>query len=154
MLYIFLSAIILIFDQTTKALALKFLDPGRSVTVFNGFFYLTLCKNEGAAWSIFQNGRNFFIAFTFLSSIVLIYFIIREKDSIVKSALSMILGGAIGNLTDRIFRGGVIDFLDFRFGIYNYPVFNIADSFIVIGVFVLACWLIFVHQSQKRSCGN
>jgi signal peptidase II len=83
---------------------------------------------------------------------VLIYFMKKYDSKILRTAISFILGGAAGNLIDRIFRPqGVVDFLDFLIGSYHFPTFNVADSFVVIGTIVLAYYMLFVYKEKEQN---
>ncbi|MFH1640777.1 MAG: signal peptidase II, partial [Candidatus Omnitrophota bacterium] len=132
MVFIILS-IILSLDQLTKILANKNLLLNKSVPLINNVFHLTLVYNRGAAFGLLKNQLHLFI-FTSVIAVVLIYLNLKDAENKRHSiALSLILAGALGNLIDRLFFGYVIDFLDFRI----WPVFNIADSAITIGMILL-----------------
>jgi signal peptidase II len=76
----------------------------------------------------------------------------KYNNKLLRGSLSMVIGGALGNLIDRMFRsGGVVDFLDFQFGSYHFPSFNVADSFIVVGTIIMAYYLLFVHKDKEES---
>lgn len=137
-------------DQLTKYIVINNIGYGNMKPVIDGFFYLAHYQNTGAAWGIFQNGKVFLVPVTIVVSIVIGYFLYKSKHKLYSISLSMVLGGAVGNLIDRIFRkGGVVDFLDFHFGTYNFPTFNIADSFIVIGTILLSCYILFFVKEEK-----
>lgn len=142
-----LAIIIFLLDRISKALALKLLIPNQPFPVIKNFFYLTLVYNRGAAFGIFKGKIIFFILVTILAA-VLIYINLRKHKSknnySYNIALVLILAGGLGNLIDRIFYGHVIDFLDFRF----WPVFNVADSAITVGAFILG-WSLFFRQKNK-----
>ena len=103
------------------------------------FFYLTHAQNTGVAWSMFADMPEMITAVAVFATAAITVYFIRSKNLAMfeKIALLMIMSGAIGNVIDRLFRGFVIDFLDFYIFGYDYPVFNIADSFIVIGAVIL-----------------
>lgn len=123
-------------DQITKLLASQNLLLNQSVPVINNIFHFTLIHNRGAAFGIFKNQTIFFI-FMALITVVIIYRKLKtckEKTLDISTvSLMLILGGALGNLIDRIFLGYVVDFIDLRI----WPVFNIADSAITIGAILL-----------------
>jgi len=146
-LFIVISVFVL--DRITKFFVSRDLSVNSSVPVIKNVFHLTLVHNRGAAFGILKNQIPLFI-FTAIAAIIMIYFHLRKNNkflecSLYAVSLSLILGGAIGNLIDRIFLGYVIDFLDFRF----WPVFNIADSAISIGGILLA-YSIF-RQPEKKT---
>ena len=139
MRYYIIALFAIILDQYTKWLVLTKMQVYTSVSLIDTFFYITSHRNRGAAFGILQNKWFFFITITSGIVVLLIYYIykLRDTNRLFVMSLSLILGGAIGNLIDRITHGEVIDFLDFRFGIYHFPIFNVADSVIVIGVSLL-----------------
>src|ERR687892_1802811 len=124
-------------DQITKAIALAALDDGRSRPVIDGVLHWTLQRNPGAAFGIFQRAPVLFTVIAIVIVIVIIVSAPRARDALNGVALGLVLGGALGNLADRLFRppgpfrGRVIDFIDFRV----WPTFNLADMAVVIGAF-------------------
>ena len=134
-----ISFIIAIFDQILKLIVTNFLKLGNSIIIIPSFFNLTYVQNEGAAWSIFQGNRIFLITIALLSLIFIYFFFIKDKElkKIELISYSILIGGLLGNLIDRILFGYVIDYLDFTIFHYKYPIFNFADICIVISVFLL-----------------
>ena len=125
-------------DFLSKQLIIHLMNINDSFIVIKNFFYITYVKNTGAAWSILKDQRILLLIVT-----VIVLFLINKfmnKETLNKTeniTYGMIIGGIFGNLFDRIIYEGVIDFLDFRIFNYNYPIFNLADSFIVIGIILL-----------------
>lgn len=148
---IILSIIFLIVDQISKILVSNNLTS--KVTIINNFFYLTKAYNKGAAWSILKGERLFLILVALVTITLLLIYIkknnIRKKSNII--AFSLIIGGALGNLLDRIIYGYVIDFLDFVIINYDFPIFNLADTFIVIGIILL---LIQTYRKEDKNDNN
>lgn len=133
-------------DQLTKFWAADVLKNGSSIRIIGNFLRFTYAENRGAAFSILQDQRTFFLIITLMMLIVLgiIYFRSKDISNLSKLSIAMITGGAIGNFIDRFRLGYVIDFIDVRFGsIYNFPVFNIADSFVVCGTFLMVILILF-----------
>jgi signal peptidase II len=131
---------ILFFDQAAKLLVIKSLSLNESIPVLRGIFHISLVHNRGAAFGLLNNQVPVFIAATLLAIVLIALSLKNSKAnrlSLYNISLYLILGGALGNLIDRLLFGYVIDFLDFRF----WPVFNIADSAITIGA-VLLGWCI------------
>lgn len=148
MTYLLVSLGILLLDQWSKWLVIKKMSIGQSIPVINHIFYLTYVKNPGAAFSMLPYKTTFFIIITvvvILGILFYIWWIPREKV-LYKTGLAFILGGAVGNLIDRIRHGSVVDFFDFRV----WPVFNIADIGICIGVGILLFELIKTERMQKK----
>lgn len=133
-----LGAFFLAIDQISKIAIESFLNPGQYVSVIKNFFSLTCVYNTGAAFSILE-GRTWFL--TILSVIVLIMILKMSKDFIDNKrnilAFGLLMGGIFGNLSDRMFLGMVRDFLKFKIFGYNFPVFNIADTCIILGIALL-----------------
>ncbi|MGX9707893.1 signal peptidase II [Laceyella tengchongensis] len=139
MRYFFTSLGILILDQWTKWLVVHNMSLYESIPVLQGFFYITSHRNRGAAFGILQNKQWLFIIITFIVIGFVLYYLwqLKHERPIMSFSFSLILGGAIGNLIDRLRSGEVVDFLHFQFGSYQFPIFNVADSAIVVGVIVL-----------------
>jgi signal peptidase II len=140
---------IVILDQITKAIVDRTMPLHHTIPLIDGFFNLTYIRNTGAAFGLFAGSHEVFrLPFLIGVSILAIGFILvmlkrlRESEAGLAAALAFILGGAIGNLIDRIFYGEVIDFLDAYWSIYHWPAFNVADSFITIGVAITLFYLI------------
>lgn len=131
----FFSFIVLALDQMTKYLAITYINPYDSFRIFP-FLNLVLVTNKGAAFGMFKNmGSSFFIAASAVAVIFVIYLLIKGKEN--RLGLSLILGGTIGNLTDRILYGRVVDFIDLSIGKYHWPAFNIADSALSVGIMII-----------------
>lgn len=145
MLYI-IFILILIFDQATKYLAVEKLMGNPPFVIISNFFQFNYVENYGAAFGILQNKQLFFIIITFIIVVGIKIFmkVNNNLNKIMNISLILILSGAIGNLIDRIRLGYVIDFVDIKFGnFYDYPVFNIADSSIVVATFIIAYLVLF-----------
>ena len=104
-------------DQISKYLIIKNVKYNQLIPVIDKFFYITYHENKGAAWGILQNKRYIFIILTIILSIIMGYILFKTENRMLKLSLSLILGGAIGNLIDRILKGSVADFLDFILGL-------------------------------------
>ena len=145
------AGLVIILDQASKYAITQTFAYGETQTV-TGFFDLVCAHNTGAAFSLFntQPGwqREFFIAVSSIASVVILTLLRRGYgNTLTRFALSLILGGALGNLLDRLTHGYVIDFLSFHIGAYAWPAFNIADSAISIGA-VLLLW---DNLTQKKT---
>ena len=129
--------VMLILDQITKLLAYHLL-PGQNtaVEVIKGFFYFTYTQNLGGAWSMFEGQTWLFILSAFIAIGILVYLFIQSKpqDLFIRFGLIRVASGAIGNCLERLMYGYVRDFLDFILLGYDFPIFNIADVCIVIGI--------------------
>lgn len=141
-LYVFIVASLVLFlDRFTKIIAFNSLSKDQSIKVLDNIFHLTLVLNKGAAFGFLRDQRIFFVSISILAIGVIIFYAFRRNGAglYISSALGLILGGAAGNLIDRIKFGYVIDFLDFRV----WPVFNVADSCITIGTIMLVFNILF-----------
>lgn len=155
MLYALYLLTILVFiasDQFSKFLIVKNITENSRIVLVKDFFNITYVKNFGAGFSIMQNQRLFLTAFTIIAVGVVTYLLIKSKNSeaLNRVCYLLIIGGAIGNLIDRIKFGYVIDFLDFYIFGYDFPVFNIADSFITIGSILLIVSILLESKHAKH----
>ncbi len=152
---IFAASIVL--DQLTKKWAVGVLKDGSSIKVIGDFLRFTYAENRGAAFSILQDQRVFFIITTVVMLAVMAYIYFKTKNITKLSKLSivMIAGGAIGNFLDRLRLGYVVDFIDVRFGsFYNFPIFNIADSFVVCGTILMIILILFNRFEKSETDGQ
>ncbi|MEW6009430.1 MAG: signal peptidase II [Candidatus Omnitrophota bacterium] len=138
------SLLIFLLDILSKRLVLNSLFFGESIPVIRGIFHISLVANTGTAFGLFKGLATFFTLFSIIAVIAIIYILSVSKNlnRLYNFALSLILAGALGNLLDRIIYGFVVDFLDFRI----WPVFNVADSAITIGVGLLIYKTIFIKE--------
>ena len=147
-------AVTLVIDQLTKFLVVNYMTIGQSISVIDNFLYITSHRNEGAAWGILQGKMTFFYIVTLVVIGVVILWIRRldmKKEKLLVIALSLILGGALGNFIDRVMYQHVVDFINtYIFG-YDFPIFNIADSALCIGVFLMGIDAVLDVRRQKQS---
>lgn len=124
-----------IIDLFSKQLISHLMNVGDSIKLINNFFYITFVHNKGAAWSILEDQRILLLIISVIVLFLINKFMNKEElNKLEIFSYGMIIGGIIGNLFDRVFYGYVIDFIDLKILGYNYPVFNLADTFIVIGI--------------------
>ena len=142
--YLLFIIFFLFLDQISKTLVALHLQLYESKVVIPGFFNLTHVRNKGAIFGFFSHLDGFWIyallTVASLAALVLVaYYFIKtpSSETFLKFSLSLILAGALGNLTDRIFRGSVIDFLDFYVKDWHWPVYNVADSCVTVGAVLL-----------------
>jgi signal peptidase II len=150
--HLFTALGILLLDQWTKWLVVSKMRLYESIPVIDGFFYITSHRNRGAAFGILQNQQWLFITITVVViGFVMVYlWQLKSERPLMSFSFSLILGGAVGNLVDRVRHGEVVDFLHFQFGSYHYPIFNVADSAIVVGVVILLLITLFTPTSQPK----
>ncbi len=157
-----LSSVTLILDQVTKWLVVRDFHLGESIPIIPGFFSLTYIRNTGAAFGLLaQMDSSYRVPFFLIVpviALVAIGYIFRKippKDVKLSVALSLVVGGAVGNLIDRIVYGYVVDFLDFHWKYtYHFPAFNIADSAICIGVGILMLDLLQNPQASEKQSAD
>ncbi|MEK7829247.1 MAG: signal peptidase II [Deltaproteobacteria bacterium] len=147
---ILIALTVVILDQFTKAVITNYFILHQSIEVTRGLFNITYIRNPGAAFGIFrgvsETFRTIFLTGISFAAMIIIFFVYRNtKGAASRIAFSLIAGGAVGNLIDRIRFGEVIDFLDFYIGRYHWPAFNVADSAITVGVFIA---VLFLHRDK------
>jgi len=149
------SALVLVLDQATKLYIDRTMALHSSITVIEGFFNITYLRNKGAAFGILANSAYrlpFFLLVSGVAVVVILVVIrrLREDQRISAVSLSLIFSGALGNLIDRVRLGEVIDFLDVHWRGHHWPAFNVADSAICVGVFLLAIEMFLDERREKR----
>ena len=155
--YLLLVTAALIADRWTKVLIRNRFDLNESISVIDGFFNITYVRNTGVAFGIFSSisspAKSVLLSlFTAFAAVVVITYSVRSpaRNRLLQVALSLILGGALGNLYDRLSYGYVVDFLELYAGSYHWPSFNVADAAISTGVVLLAIEIIRNETPSRR----
>lgn len=152
--YYGLAAFAILLDQWTKWLIVKNMDYGERISVWDPWLGILSHRNRGAAWGMLEGQMWLFSIVTVGVIIAIIYFYHKEAKGkpIFQVGLMLLLGGAIGNFIDRLFRGEVVDFVDVLIPVINYhfPIFNIADAALSIAVVVLMIGLIIEDKKEKK----
>lgn len=142
--------VLILLDQGTKFWALASLKPIHNITLVEGFMDLTFVENRGVAFGMFSGQRWVILLLTCIIAVGLIWFYVtlpkKQEYRPVRVSLILILSGAMGNIIDRMFRGYVVDFFEFTF--FEWPVFNVADIYVVVGVILLALMILFVVKDE------
>lgn len=140
----------ILLDFIIKIIVKTCMNLYSSIVVIPNFFSITYVRNTGAAFSIMENSRVLFIIIGLLAIYLIWKYLIKEKElnKLYIISYSMLFGGIIGNMIDRIIYGYVIDYLSFNIFGYNFPIFNLADTFIVISIIVL---LLYEGGSHARN---
>lgn len=148
MIYYILIPLFLIADQLTKLATVTFLDKYESVNIIGGFLKFTHVHNTGGPWSIFDGTPYVFIIMTVVIFVLGFWYFKKNppQNLLGKISLCFIAGGALGNFADRIFRGYVVDMIDVN--LFDYPVFNVADCFIVIGAILMCVYILFFTKEN------
>lgn len=147
-----IAIVVIALDQFTKWLIVKNFELGESVKVIENFLYITSHRNRGAAWGILQGQMWFFYVITVIVIIGIIYNMQKaaKNNKLLGISLALMLGGAIGNFIDRVYRKEVVDFVNtYIFG-YDFPVFNVADSALVVGVGLLMIQMLLEERKLKK----
>lgn len=153
MIFFLIAVIAFVIDQATKYWIATSLSINEQIPVIGNFFLITSHRNRGAAFGILQDQRWFFVIVTTVVLIGLVWYMLKIRKSenrLLQTALSLVLGGAVGNFFDRALTGEVVDFLQFNFGSYTFPIFNVADSCIVIGVGLIILDSILEIRREKQ----
>ncbi len=151
MRYYLIALFVLVLDQITKWAVVRNMEFGESIKIIDQFFYLTSHRNKGAAWGMLEGQMWLFYIITLVVVAGIIYYMQTQAKGkpLFQVSLAFILGGAIGNFIDRLFRKEVVDFLDtYIFG-YDFPIFNIADSALTIGVILLFIQVFKEERKEK-----
>jgi signal peptidase II len=158
-LFAAISTIGIIIDQITKTAIDHNMQLFDSIPVVENFFHITYVRNKGAAFSFLSHASwrlPFFITISIIATLVILVAFrkLRDDQKLAHISLSMIFSGAVGNLIDRIRLGEVIDFLDAHWYRHHWPAFNVADSLICVGVFLLAIDMILEERRLKNNSGE
>lgn len=162
--YFFIVLFIWIFDRFTKWLVKKNFELGESIPILGSFFHLTYVENKGGAFGVQLGGTLFYFVASLVVVLYILYYLWRhpENGRLSRFSLALILGGAFGNLYDRALYGSVTDFFDFEFfnvppfklgflqfdGMERWPVFNIADSAVTVGIVLLLFSSFFIQHKS------
>ncbi len=160
--YHFLIALLVILlDRGSKWLVESTIALHESIAVLPGFFRLTHVQNSGAAFGLFADSSSewkitILVMFSLLALVVVSALLWKNSHAMTSTGvgLALILGGAVGNLWDRLFSGHVVDFFDFYVGSYHWPAFNIADSAIVVGAFLLVGEILFAKSPAEQKAAR
>ena len=156
MLSVLTAIIAVALDQLTKFFVSSYMTLGDTIPIIKDVLHITYVENKGAAFSMLSDKRWVFLTFSTIAIVAIVYVMIkyrRELSRLSSVSLAMVLGGAVGNMIDRIFRGGalfdgaVVDFIDVR--LINFAVFNIADSFVCVGAALLVLSVILDEKKAR-----
>jgi signal peptidase II len=150
--YYLIALFVILLDQITKWLIVNNMHLGENITIIDNILYLTSHRNRGAAWGILQGQMWLFYVITIVVIIGIMYYLHKAAKGkwLLGVSLAFMLGGAIGNFIDRVIRKEVVDFIHTYIFSYNFPVFNIADSALVIGVILLMIQMLRDERETKE----
>jgi len=151
LLALFIIAGSVLLDQWVKSWAVGTLQSVGTIPLIDGVFHLTYAENTGAAFSLLRGGRWLFVCVTVAILIAIVILLCRGfvRHFLGKISLYMVIGGAIGNLIDRVLHGYVVDMLDFR--LIQFAIFNVADCFVTVGGVLFAMYILFLHDKKESS---
>lgn len=149
-IWLLIAAAIIVVDQLIKYWVVAHLAVNTAQTLIPHVFGLLHVRNTGAAWSILEGQTWFFYVFTGIAVLVILYLLFRKSQpsKLFELGLSFILGGVLGNFIDRVRLGYVVDMFQLKF--INFPIFNLADMFVVTGVILVFIYLIFLDKESER----
>jgi len=152
MIYYVIALFVIAIDQISKWLIVKNMELGMSIPIIDNVLYITSHRNRGAAWGILENKMWFFYIITVVFVVFIVMYMKKyaQTDKLLGISLGLILGGAIGNFIDRVFRQEVVDFIHVYIFSYNYPVFNVADSALCIGVVLIIIQTLLEGKKTKE----
>jgi signal peptidase II len=150
--YYLIALFVILLDQITKWFIVNNMYLGENIAIIDNLLYITSHRNRGAAWGILQGQMWLFYVITVIVIIGIIYYLYKEAKGkwLLGVSLGLMLGGAIGNFIDRVIRKEVVDFIHTFIFNYNFPVFNIADSALVIGVIMLMIQILRDERETKE----
>ena len=150
---LFVSAVLVLADQVSKTIVVRTMSLYESVPIIQNFFHFTYITNDGMAFGInFPFGYFIFTTVSILLTAFLFWYLwsVRNHSIIIRLGIGLIIAGAIGNLIDRIFLGEVIDFLDFMIGDFHWYVFNLADSYVTVGMGLVLIDSIVLEKKREK----
>lgn len=154
MIYLLIVVLAVALDQITKYFAKLYLEGRAAYEIIPNFFSFDYVENRGAAFGIMQGKHIFFYVVTFIAIAIILYIFITEFNTLAmyeKVFLSFFLAGILGNFIDRAFRGYVIDFISFKFGSYQYPCFNLADSYMCVIIVLFIGYYFYLKINDKNA---
>ncbi|WP_184403593.1 signal peptidase II [Geomicrobium halophilum] len=155
-IYYLLALVIIIIDQFTKWLVATGMELGESIPVIEDVLHITSHRNAGAAFGMLQGQMWLFFIVTAVAVVAVLYFIhtLGKSSLWYGIPLGILLGGTIGNFIDRLLQGEVIDFIDVYIGTYSFPIFNIADSALTVGIIILIVKMFMDERKEKKEQTN
>ena len=150
--FFLISFAILVLDQASKLLTKEIMVLSQSKKIIGDFLRYTYIENPGMAFGIRIGNKTLFTVFSIIASFVIFVYLLRTRgdQKYIKLALSFILGGALGNLLDRLLYGSVVDFIDIGIGELRWPVFNVADMAVSVGMVLLIILILFEKRTPQE----
>lgn len=154
--YYGLAVLLIALDQWTKFLVMKKMEIYETIPILDGFLSFTSHRNKGAAWGVLQDQMIFFYIITLIVVVAIVFYMqtYAKGNTLFAIGLAFILGGAIGNFIDRLIHQEVVDFIDVMIFTYDFPIFNIADSALTVGVIFALIATFLEERSNKKGKEN
>ncbi|CUA81070.1 MULTISPECIES: signal peptidase II [Anoxybacillus] len=155
MLYYLLAFVVILIDQWTKWLVVRYMELGESIPIIENVLYMTSHRNRGAAWGMLQGQFWLFYVITIVVVVGIVIYIQRLQPTqrLFGIALGLMLGGALGNFIDRVFRKEVVDFVHTYIFNYSFPIFNVADAALTIGVALMFIYT-WIEEKQRKGMSD
>ncbi|MBB5354956.1 signal peptidase II [Anoxybacillus mongoliensis] len=155
MLYYLLAFVVIVIDQWTKWLVVRYMELGESIPIIENVLYMTSHRNRGAAWGMLQGQFWLFYVITLVVVVGIVIYIQRLQPTqrLFGIALGLMLGGALGNFIDRVFRKEVVDFVHTYIFNYSFPIFNVADAALTIGVALMFIYT-WIEEKQRKGMSD
>ena len=151
---LFVSAVLVLADQISKAIVVRTMSLYESIPIVQNFFHFTYITNDGRAFGIdFPFGYLIFSTVSVLLTVFLFFYLwsVKNHSIVIRLGLALIIAGAIGNSIDRLFLGEVIDFLDFMIGDFSWYIFNLADSYVTVGMVLILIDSIILEKKREKA---
>ncbi|MFC4354388.1 signal peptidase II [Chryseomicrobium palamuruense] len=152
--YYFVAFVLVVLDQWTKWLVVRDMELGERIPLIDPYLGLLSHRNRGAAWGMLEGQMWLFYIITTIVIVGIVYYFHRhaQNQPLFQLGLMVLLGGAIGNFIDRLFRGEVVDFVDVLIPVINYefPIFNVADAALTVGVVIIFIFILLDERKQKK----
>ncbi|SFA38765.1 signal peptidase II Aspartic peptidase. MEROPS family A08 [Anoxybacillus pushchinoensis] len=155
MVYYLLAFVVILLDQWTKWLVVRYMELGESIPIIENVLYMTSHRNRGAAWGMLQGQFWLFYIVTVVVVVGIVIYIQRLQPTqrLFGVALGLMLGGALGNFIDRVFRKEVVDFIHVYIFSYSFPIFNVADAALTIGVALMFIYT-WIEEKQRKGMSD
>ncbi|MBW7650207.1 signal peptidase II [Anoxybacillus sp. ST4] len=155
MVYYLLAFVVILLDQWTKWLVVRYMELGESIPIIENVLYMTSHRNRGAAWGMLQGQFWLFYIVTVVVVVGIVIYIQRLQPTqrLFGVALGLMLGGALGNFIDRVFRKEVVDFIHAYIFSYSFPIFNVADAALTIGVALMFIYT-WIEEKQRKGMSD
>ncbi|WP_461202203.1 signal peptidase II [Anoxybacillus sp. TBDG-1] len=155
MVYYLLAFVVILIDQWTKWLVVRYMELGESIPIIENVLYMTSHRNRGAAWGMLQGQFWLFYLITIVVVVGIVIYIQRLQPTqrLFGIALGLMLGGALGNFIDRVFRKEVVDFVHTYIFNYSFPIFNVADAALTIGVALMFIYT-WIEEKQRKGMSD